>query len=73
MPVVCRRLRRQRGDEEDVVSTAPPAESPLSAAMALLASGVPLSLLLDLVAPVPSEELLWWEGRGELPAPRPSA
>ena len=55
------------------MSAAPTADSPMSTAMALLASGVPLSLLLDLVAPVPSEELLWWEGGGEVLGPRPSA
>lgn len=50
-----------------------PAETPLSTAMALLSSGVPLSLLLDLVSGPRSEDLLWSERPIELPAPRPDA
>ena len=46
------------------------ADSPLSTAMALLASGVPLSLLLDLAAVPCSEELLWAERPRDVPHPR---
>ncbi len=52
------------------MSTTAQADSPLSTAMALLASGVPLSLLLDLAADPRSEELLWSERPSELPWPR---
>ena len=52
------------------MSTTAQADSPLSTAMALLASGVPLSLLLDLAAGPCSEDLLWSERPGELPVPR---
>lgn len=45
---------------------------PLSGPMALLSSGVPLTLLLDLAFGPRSEELLRLE-RPHLPAPRPAA
>ena len=44
--------------------------TPLSTAMALLASGVPLSLLLDLAYGPSSEDLLSSERPEDLPAPR---
>lgn len=55
------------------MSPTAPAESPLSTAMALLSSGVPLSLLLDLATGPRSEDLLWAERPADVPAPRPDA
>ena len=58
------------------MSTAPTVrpDGPQSAAMALLADGVPLSLLLDLAYGPRSEDLLAWERPTgpELPEPRPA-
>jgi hypothetical protein len=55
------------------VNIAPPvpADSAPHRAMALLASGVPLSLLLDLALGPRSEDLLEQEPR-PMPAPRPA-
>jgi len=52
------------------VTTTAQADSPLRTAMALLASGVPLSLLLDLAYGPSSEDLLLAERVDEVPGPR---
>ena len=46
-------------------------ETPLTGPMALLAGGVPLSLLLDLALGPDSEELLWTERSTPATPPRP--
>ena len=52
------------------MTTTAEADTPLSTAMSLLASGVPLSLLLDLACGPSSEDLLWSERSEDRPGPR---
>ena len=57
-----------------MLSAAPtiPQRNPLAEPMALLRSGVPLSLLLDLAVGPRSEDLLRRERPAGLPGPRPA-